>query len=199
MIPLTVKLPTGDLISIELADVDPYFYEEEISYKVEEVCPSLPHYLQTIHVLHPETGEPFQRAYSIFEAELFLTMSPADVYLEPWDFAQRIKSEPIRYQLAEKYHLYCVRSYHEEMQQAMYFFVEHENQYYCFTRQQASSGKPFHEYLLSDLKYSPTLFEALSSVPEVIRDAILEKWEARDFNSAPYPDPFDEEVWSTNM
>jgi hypothetical protein len=196
MIPLTVKLPTGDLISIEIPEVDPYFYQEEIAYKIQEVDPSLPHYLQTIHILDPETDEPFRRSYRISEAQLFLTMAPADVYLEPWDLIQRIHSDPIRFQLAEEYHVYCVRSYHDAIQHTMYYFVEHENQYYCFTNQQTKSRKPFHEYLLEQLSFSPTLAEALSSIPEVIRDAIVEKWDKKDFNPAPYPDPFDEESWS---
>lgn len=197
---LTVKLPTDESILVEIPDESSYFYEEEIRYAIQKACPFYPHYLQTIHVLDPKTGEPFRHGYNIENAELRMTIKNPTVYLEPWDFIQRMNSEPIRFQLAEVYHMYVVRSFGNDFgndvgdakEMATYFFVEHDHQYYLFTYDQSSSITPFHTYFLSPLPFSPTLEEALSSISEPIRKAILEKWEKKDFTPPPERDDEDD-------
>lgn len=189
MMPLHVKLMTGDYVTVEIP-IHSHNPTYDIKRAIQRANPDLPTYYQTLVHVDPATGEPYGVPTAYREDSiLLLFMSPADVYLKQQEILRHYV--PDREDKIES-RRYSIHIYHEKQQYDTFSFLVNEFGIYMFTRKEVQdSWTPWiHHVNRKALLYHSTMEEAVLSLPACIRDAIIQKWNAKEIisygDSLPY-------------
>lgn len=175
---LYVKQMTGDYIAVDL-NPNSNWLSHDLKHAIQKADRNLPYYYQTILHIDPDTNEPYINPTKYHkDSILLLFMSAADVYIKEQEHFHHYvpgsneKIESIRY---------SVHVYHEKQQRDMFSFLVNSKGFHLFGHNQTHDRKPWSEHIHGkELNYVATLEEAVASLPQLIADEIVRKWNSKE-------------------
>lgn len=187
---LHVKQMTGEYIAVEI-NRDSKWPSYDIKCVIERANPDLVRYYQTLLHINPATNEPYDQPTAYHEESiLLLLMSPAEVYIKHQEIYKHYRPGSRKTITSIRYSIHV---YQDKKQQDTFSFLVNPMGVYLFTPRETHGFKSWSELIYGkSLAYSDTLEQAISSLPEMIRDEVIRKWNAKEILSyeenLPYTD-----------
>jgi hypothetical protein len=152
---------------------------QELKHAIQRVNPNFLHYCQTILHIDPLTNEPYTACQPYREDSILcLVMTPPDVYIkESEHFLDKclIDKQPL------ESILYTIHVYAQKRHQERYAFIVNRRGIHLFGFNETYSKKPWTEYIFGkSLPYQSSMYDAICTIPDPIRDEIIRKWELND-------------------
>lgn len=196
---LHVKLMTGDYITVDYTreSMPPSMWAfEEIKRLIQKADRNLPHYYQTILHINPETNTRYPSGTLFTQGILLLLMASPDVYIKRQESFQN--HDPMHKDMTST--RYSIHVYHDKTQRDLFSFLHSPMGFHLFPLPLVYDRQPWSKHVFGkSLKYVATLEEALASLPEMIRDVVLQKWTAKDILSTADPLPYTKQASSRHL